>query len=275
MESLAGFAALAYTLFVGSLYAFQRRVMYSPSRHRPEPEAYGVPDMEPVRLSTKDGLELTAWYQPARDPSALTVLYFHGNNEHLGTRAYKVRHYLDAGHGVLLVSWRGFAGNPGRPTERGLYADGRAALCFLGDQGIDASRIVYYGESLGSGVAVHLAVERPPAALVLEAPYSSTVDVAGGRYPFVPVRVLMKDRFDSHSKIGGVTAPVLILHGERDRTIPVRFGRKLLDAAIEPKIGHFFPDAEHGDLYDHGAAEAVLAYLREIAPEAKSERVPA
>ena len=161
-----------------------------------------------------------------------------------------MRAYLNAGLGVLLTTWRGYSGNPGTPTEDGLYADGRAARAFLRARGCGDARQILYGESLGTGVAVHLARESTPAALVLEAPFSSVVDIASGRFPLLPVRLLIVDRFDSAAKIGKVAAPVLIVHGERDRTIPVRLARRLFKRAREPKEAVFIPEADHADLPD-------------------------
>jgi len=189
------------------------------------------------------------------------LVYLHGNAGSLAHRASKVWPYLDRGWGVLLVAWRGYSGNPGRPTEEGLYRDGRAAVGFLDRQGIAPNRIVLYGESLGSGVAVQLATERTPGALVLEAPFSSLVDAGAAHYPIFPVRWVVRDRFDSLAKIGAARAPVLVMHGERDQVVPVGLGRRLLDAAREPKQGVFVPQAGHNDLYDFGAAEAVIAFV--------------
>ena len=265
MTGALGLAALTYCFIVGALVTMQRRMLYAPDRARPSPEDHGAPDMRQVRLATNDGLDLTAWYRPPADRLAdagAVVIYFHGNNEHLGTRAEKIRPFLDAGYGGLLMSYRGYAGNPGRPTEAGLYADGRAALDFVRAEGFEAARTVIYGESLGSGVAVQMAQETPPAALILEAPFSSVVDVAARRFPIFPVRMLMRDRFESIVKIGDVAAPVLVLHGELDRTVPVHLGRRVLEAAGEPKEGKFYPQAAHRDLHEHGAADVALDFVR-------------
>ena len=215
--------------------AFQRSLTYYPDRTRPTPAESGVPELAPVALETADGLSLLAWYAPPREADAPSLIYFHGNAGHIGMRGFKVRAYLNAGLGVLLTTWRGYSGNSGTPTEDGLYADGRAARAFLRAQGAGDERQILYGESLGTGVAVHLAREATPAAVVLEAPFSSVVDIASGRFPLLPVGPLVVDRFDSAAKIGKVAAPVLIVHGERDRTIPVRLARKLYRRAREPR----------------------------------------
>lgn len=259
-------AAAVYLLVVALLFVFQRRVIYHPSSNRAEPGQVGATDMRVVGLNTSDGLALVAWWRkPSRD-GAPVLVFFHGNAGNIGGRAWKVRPYLDAGWGVLLTSWRGYSGNPGNPTEQGLYDDARAALAFLAENGVAAENTVLYGESLGSGVAVQMAFETGHnfRALVLEAPYSSITDIAARRFPFAPARWLVRDRFDSKAKIARVHTPVLVVHGERDQVIPVEFGRALFDAAIEPKAAKFLPDAGHNDLYEHGAARIILDFVDNI-----------
>ena len=220
-----------------------------------------MPELAPVALDTEDGLALLAWHAPPRAPGAPSLVYFHGNAGHIGMRGFKVRAYLNAGLGVLLTTWRGYSGNPGAPSEAGLYADGRAARAFLRARGCADGRHILYGESLGTGVAVHLARETAPAALVLEAPFTSIAEVAARRFPFLPVGPLIVDRFDSARKIGAAAAPLLIVHGERDEIIPARLARRLHARAPEPKEAVFIPDAGHADLQDFGLAAIVLDFL--------------
>ena len=254
----------AYALFVAAMYMLQRSVMYFPARTLPTPAQAGVPDMDVVTLSTDDGLELKAWFRPPEgsgETTRPTVVYFHGNGGGIAIRGARARPYLDRGFGMLLVEYRGYSENPGSPNEEGLYADGRAALAFVQSEGLSLDRIVLLGESLGSGVAVQLATEFDIGALVLEAPFTSTVDVAAGAYWFLPVRWLLKDRFDSISKIGRVRAPVLMVHGERDRIVPTRLGRRLFAAANDPKEAVYLPQAGHNDLPAHGGTQAVIDFL--------------
>jgi hypothetical protein len=266
---MAGWVATGLAVYgglVAGLYLFQRQLLYHPATSTPEPALSHVPDMRPVRLSTEDGLELLAWYKPPV-PGGNLVVYLHGNAGNIGHRGWKVRPMLDAGMGVLLVSWRGFGGNRGSPSEEGLVRDGRAALAFAVGEGISPGRIAFYGESLGSGVAVTVAAEQaaagdPVAALVLEAPYSSIADVAQHHYFYVPARLLLRDKFDAAARIASVKAPVLIVHGEQDRTIPIRFAKALFDRAVEPKEALWLPAAGHNDIFDHGAWDKVLAFLQ-------------
>lgn len=255
----------AYGTFIGALYVFQRGMMYVPGRERPSPAASGLPEMAPVEVRTDDGLVLTGWHRPA-PPGRATLVYFHGNAGNIGDRGPKVRPYLDAGMGVLLAGYRGYGGNPGQPTEQGLYADARAWLRHLGGAGVGAGSIVLYGESLGTGVAVQMAHEgaragRAVAALILEAPFSSMGAAAQIHYPYVPARWLVRDRYDSLSKIADVAAPVFVFHGAADEVVPIRLGRRLFEAARDPKESLWLPRANHNDLYDHGAAQAALSFL--------------
>jgi uncharacterized protein len=257
---LIGLAVVAYGALVGGLYLFQRQLLYFPDRTHPE--LFGLRELGVCEaiLSTEDGLSLMSWYLPAR-PGRPVIAYFHGNGGHVGYRAERLLRFAREGYGVLMVEYRGYGGNPGTPTEAGFYADGRAALEFLGREGVAPSRLVLYGESLGSGVAVALAAEHQVAALVLEAPFTSVAEVAQRHFPYVPASRMVTDRFDSLSRIGSVRAPILVLHGERDRVVPIRFGRALLDAAPEPKEGWFAPEAEHEDLARFGSFDVVVAFI--------------
>ena len=258
---------VGYALLVGLLYVSQRRLLYLPHPETPgAPASYGVPEMHRVGLATDDGLTLLAWYAPPAQGTRRPVLVlFHGNAGHIGYRAGKVRPFLDAGLGVLLVSYRGYGGNDGSPTEEGLYADGRAALRFLAGEGIASPRVVLYGESLGSGVAVLLASElaraAPVGAVVLEAPFTSMADAAALHYPYVPARRLVKDRYDSISRIADIGAPLLVIHGQADGIVPAEMGERLLAAARAPKEGHFVAGAGHNDLAEFDIATPVLEFL--------------
>lgn len=267
-RAMAGWLATGAVVYGGlltGLYLFQRQLLYHPASSVPDIAQSGVPDMRPVALVTADGLNLLGWYR-APQPGKKLLVYFHGNAGHIGHRGYKARRYLDAGHGVLLVSWRGFGGNAGKPTEQGLMFDARAALEFALGAGHSPKEIVLYGESLGSGPAVILAAEsaaagRPLGGVALEAPYTSMIDLAQHHYFYIPARYLLADRFEAVRSVADIAAPLYVVHGERDRTVPVQYGRALFDAAREPKQALWLSDGEHNDLYDHGAAQAVLRFM--------------
>jgi uncharacterized protein len=257
---LLGFAVVAYAALVGGLYLFQRQLLYFPDRAHPELFGLEQLGVREAMLPTEDGLSLLSWYLPARSGRPV-IAYFHGNGGHLGYRAERLLRFAREGYGVLMAEYRGYGGNPGIPSETGFYIDGRAALAFLDHEGVAPNRLVLYGESLGSGVAVALAAEHQVAAVVLEAPFTSVAEVAQCHFPYVPASRMVVDRFDSLSRIGKVKAPILVLHGERDRVVPVRYGRALLDAAPEPKEGWFAPEAGHEDLARYGALDAVVAFI--------------
>lgn len=189
---------------------------------------------------------------------------FHGNAGSIAGRGGHVQPWLEAGYGALLLSYRGYGGSEGRPTEDRLYADARAAIAYVLAQGVAPDRLVLYGESLGTGVAVKMAVEHDVAAVVLEAPFTSAVDVGAEAYWILPVRWMMKDRYESIKRISEIDAPLLIIHGEADRTIPISHGRELLAAAREPKRGIFIAGAGHNDLRTFGAGNMILEFLAEI-----------
>ena len=250
-----------YGLLLVLLYVAQRGLLYYPDPTVPDPAQWGVPEMTPLRIEAEADVRLLAWWRAPVDPDRPVLLYFHGNAGHLGYRGMKVRPYLDAGYGVLLVSYRYNADAGGRPSEKGLYADGAAAFAYLRRQGIPTERIVLYGESLGSAVAVHLAAEQRVGAVVLEAPFTSIAAVAQHHYWYAPAKWLLRDKFDAGSRIGRATAPILILYGERDRIVPPKFSRGLFDLAPEPKEIEAIPDAGHNDLYDYDIARYVLEFL--------------
>jgi fermentation-respiration switch protein FrsA (DUF1100 family) len=235
--------------------------MYYPSQDLPSPQAAGVPEMEEVRLETADGLALVSWYAEAVAPGRPTLVYLQGNGGNIAGRAHRVRLFLDRGYGVLLVGYRGYGGNPGVPSERGLVADGHAALNFLADRDEPPEQVVLLGESLGSAVAVRLASEKPVGAVILEAPFTSAADAARYAFPLLPVTLFIEDPYDSLSRIDRIGAPLLIIHGEQDQIVPANQGRRLLAAARAPKQGVFLPGAGHNDLYYYRSDEIVIAFL--------------
>jgi fermentation-respiration switch protein FrsA (DUF1100 family) len=261
---LGGLAAilLLYVLLVGGLFLAQRSLLYLPDPTRPQLGPLAELGFREITLSTEDGLSLLSWYRPPNNGSPV-LAYFHGNGGHLGYRSNRMMRFAGVGLGVLLLEYRGYGGNPGSPSETGFYTDASAALDFLsGQQGIPANRLVLYGESLGSAVAAHMAVGREIAALILEAPFTRLPDAASYHYPYVPVALLLRDRFDTLAAIGRVKAPILVLHGERDRVVPARFGHALFAAAPEPKEGWFPPDGGHEDLARFGALDAVFDFIK-------------
>ena len=254
-----------YALVVGLTALFQRSMIYHPGKTLSSPDACDLPEMVPVQILSQDGWLITGWYAPAAKPDRVTVVFYHGNSGTIANRAAKARQMLDAGCGVLLVGYRGYGGNPGSPSEAGLIRDGRAALHWLIAKGMPQSRIVLYGESLGTGIATRMATEiEDLSAVILEAPFTCLPDLAPSYLLPGLARMLMADQFDNRAIIAQVTAPILVVHGNRDDLVPVAMGRELLGrAGSAEKKALFLPEAGHNDLWDKGAAAPILEFLIE------------
>jgi fermentation-respiration switch protein FrsA (DUF1100 family) len=270
-------AAVAVLLaVVGLLWSQQRRLIYYPAPRAVPPAATVLPAGEEVSFPTEDGLRLAGWFVPAagppgrgpRRPRSPAVLVCNGNGGNRSLRAPLAAALARAGLAVLLFDYRGYAANPGRPTEPGLAADARAAVAYLAARPeVDPARLVYFGESLGAAVALRLAVERPPAALVLRSPFASLAEVGRRYYPWLPVSLLLADRYDALGRVGRLAAPLLVVAGERDRIIPAAHSRRLFDAAPAPKRFVLLPGADHNDLELLAGPRLlaeVLAFLRDV-----------
>lgn len=231
------------------IWVGQRRLVYFPFGDVPSPRDVMLETAEEVTFATADGLALNGWFVPApRPPARFTMIVFNGN---AGTRAYRAplaaalqRHNI----ALLLFDYRGFGGNPGAPTEGGLALDARAARAYLGSRtDVDQSRVVYFGESLGTAVAATLAAEHPPAALILRSPFVSMVEIGQIHYPLMPVRWLLRDRYTAIDAIARVPSPLLVIAGDRDAIIPLEQSRRLFEAAPSRKQFVVIPGADHND----------------------------
>ncbi len=258
-----------YLLLNAAVFVMQRTLLYPAARQAPNLAAHDVAGLHEVTTQTPDGLTLRHWYLPPSRAGAAVLVVFHGNAGHLGDRVPKLDAIIDAGFGVLFAGYRGYSGNPGKPTEDGLTADARLLLDWLAAQGVPPDRTVIYGESLGTGVAVKMAAERESAAVILESPYTSIAEVAQTHYWYLPAKWLVLDKWDSMAHIGRIQAPLLVVHGARDKTVPTRYGRRLFAAAPEPKELFILEGGNHNDLYEYPQiAERVIAFLRRHAAAA-------
>ncbi len=255
--------AVVYLAILAIAYLAQRRLTYFPNPARAAPAQLGLVGVTEETLTAPDGAKLIAWTAPA-PPGRPTLLYFHGNGGSLAGRAMRFQRYLEARFGLVMLSWRGYSGSTGSPSEASNYADARLAYDSLIKRGIKAGDIFLYGESLGSGVATQLATQVPVAGVILDAPFTSVADVGAGAYPYLPVRLLMSERYDSASRIASINAPLLILHGVRDRVVPMTMGRALYQMAREPKRIVEFPDGGHVDLDSFGAVDTVRTWVGEL-----------
>ena len=254
--------AVFYGLAVLLLFVFQRKVMYIPSKAIEAPERYGLRDVHSLTVPSSDGIQLQLWYIKAKT-NFPTVLYFHGNAGHIGDRAAIFHALSEQGFGVLALSYRGYGGSSGEPSESGIYDDARAAIGFLQTQHISLKQIMLFGESLGTGVATQMATEFDVGALILQAPYLSVAGRAAEIYYYVPVKWLIHDKFESIHKITKVKAPLLLFHGERDTVIPIRHGRELFAAATSPKRAFFMPNVAHNDFDSSVISAHVLDFAKE------------
>jgi fermentation-respiration switch protein FrsA (DUF1100 family) len=262
LRSLA-FAVLAlYACALTVLFVNQRSLLYPASDWRTTAAEAGLSGFQDLVLQTSDGERLVAWWKPPRPGKAL-ILYFHGNGGSLWNGRLRAQALTASGRGLLMISYRGYSGSTGSPTETGLHTDARTAYDWV-RHSYEVSRLVAYGESLGTGVAVRLAGEQPLAGLILDAPYTSTADVASLTYWYVPVSWLMLDQFRSLDIIQQVRAPILILHGTEDRTIPIAFGERLYAAAPEPKRFVRIEGGSHSRNLEQGGMAAVEDFLAPI-----------
>jgi fermentation-respiration switch protein FrsA (DUF1100 family) len=252
--------SVGYIGGLAALFLAQRSFLFPmPQVGRSTPAAAGFPQAEEHLLTTADGERVIVWHVPAK-PGHPVVLYFHGNGDFLAGFFGRFRGIIADGTGVVALSYRGYAGSSGQPSEQGLLQDAAAAYAFATAR-YSPDKIVVWGFSLGTGVAVALAAEQPIGKLILEAPYSSIADVAAAAFPIFPVRLLIRDSFHSDRRIGQVKAPLLIMHGEQDPTIPMKFGERLFALAHEPKQFVRFPEGGHNDLDRYGAMATARQFI--------------
>lgn len=250
-----------YLAALGYLYAFQRSYVFHPGGTLAAPAEHGLAAVQALETTASDGTRLTSWFAPPQSGRPV-LLYFSGNAGNISDRADRFRQVVGSGFGLLAPSYRGYPGSGGAPSEAALVADALEAFDWLAGRGYE---IVIHGESLGTGVAANVAAERDARALVLEAPYTATLDIAAAAYPWVPVSLLMHDQFLSREHIKRVTEPVLIVHGTADSVIPVEYGRRLFEEAGEPKELAIFEGAGHSDLWERGLWPRLLQFLDEHA----------
>ena len=254
---------LAMGLLALIVPTLQRRLMYYPDTTYYKPAEAGLAGVEELPLETPDGERVLAWYARAK-PGRRTILYFHGNAGSLETRSVRIAKYMARGLGVFMMTYRGFGGSSGSPSEAANVSDALLAYNKLTALGVDPLDIIVYGESLGTGVAVKVAREKRVGGLVLDAPYTSMVELAALHYPLIPGRWFMTDRYETRSNITEVSAPLLIIHGERDRIVPIEMGRQVFALAPEPKTLRTFPEAGHDDHYRFGSYDTLFQWIDDL-----------
>jgi pimeloyl-ACP methyl ester carboxylesterase len=265
VSSLAIVIAVAYVMAAGYMYLNQRGFVFVPTGELATPAEKGLACVEVETVPMADGTRVTVWRAGPTQEDAPTVLYLHGNSSNVSARWKRFRQILDSGFGLYAPSYRGYPGSGGKPSEDALIADAREHFDRVAGTG---APIILHGESLGTGIATAVAAERPEVALlVLEAPYTALVDMASAQYPWLPVGLLMKDPMPTRERIGEVSSPVMIVHGTEDRIIPVEHGRRLFELAADPKQLLIVDGADHGDLWNNGLWQNVLAAFDDINPQ--------
>lgn len=250
VRKLASILLGFYMLLVVGIFLCQRSLLYFPSHsYVTLRDAYANRSFQEMPIRTADGLDLKAWYAPATT-KPFTFVFFHGNGDNLATASETADLYIAAGYGFLVAEYRGYSGLPGKPTEAGLYADGRACMNAVMARGVKSENIILFGHSLGTGIAVQIAEEFDVGGLVLLAPYTSVAKMAQVEYPYIPAKYLVLDRFESDEKIGKLHLPVLIANGTDDQIIPPSQGKHLYDLANEPKEFRSIPGRGHNDAFN-------------------------
>ncbi len=243
---------------VGMLWALQRQVIFRPDATQVPPAAQVVPGARDVSLHTADGLELGAWFVPAAggDDTGLAVLLAPGNGGNRAGRAQLAERLSRRGMAVLLMDYRGYGGNPGRPSEEGLAADATAAAQALEELGYPAARTIYFGESLGTGVVAALQQERPPAGVVLRSPFTDLADLGSHHYPWLPVRALLRDRFPVLEHLSSSDVPVTVIYGDQDTVVPSALSAQVADGVASLAERVVITGADHNDPVMFGAVVA-------------------
>ena len=237
-------AIIAYLVVIIFIYFYQRNLLYHPSENNYQNDKIQF-NYEEIFIKVDKKIKLKSWIIKKDLKKFKTLLIFHGNAGHLSNRIYKLNELYKLDINILLISWRGFSDNKGSPTEQNLYKDAKAAIKWLNDQKIANNQIILYGESLGTGVAIEIGKENNFNSIILESPFTSVERSAKIYYPYLPVKFLLKDKYDSISKIKMINVPILIMHGKKDDVIPFSMGKELFEEANNPKDSYFTSDDDH------------------------------
>ena len=254
---------LFYFFILFTTYFFQRNLLYHPG----ENNYFGNPllvSIEKVKIKTQDNIELVSWYHSKNINNYKTILFLHGNAGSLENRIHKINHFKDININFLLLAWRGFSGNKGKPTEQGLYEDARSAIRWLKSKGVPEKNIIIYGESLGTGIATEIAQNKNFAGIILESPFTSMIDAGKNKYPYLPVRLLLKDKYESDKKVKNIKSPILVMHGKVDNIVPFYMGKKIYELANEPKYSYFSEYDDHMMEYNENLLNNLKKFINSL-----------
>ena len=255
--------ALAYLVINLFIYFYQRNLLYNPSENNYLNDTINF-NYKEIFIETDKNIKLKSWFINKDLKKFKTVVFFHGNAGNLLNRVHKINELNKLDINILLTSWRGFSGNKGKPSEKNLYYDAQQIIDWLKVQGLDNKDIVLYGESLGTGVATELASKNNFGGIILESPFTSMVDTAKIYYPYLPVNFLLKDRYDSKSKISDIKTPILIMHGKMDNIVPQQMGLELFEKANNPKYSYFPEDDDHMMNYNKQLLNEIKLFINKI-----------
>jgi uncharacterized protein len=264
LVSAAALALLAYAGIAGALYAQQRSILFRPDPTRVDPATAGFPKAREVNLGAPGTPTLIAWHVDVADPTKPFFLYLHGNAANIARRAARFEFLTRDGSGLLALSWRGYGGSEGMPSEAGFHEDVEKALAYLKEQGIGPERIVLFGESLGSGMAVMTAARTPVKALILDSPYLSIAAIAAERFWWLPVGLLIRDPFRADLAAPQVRAPVFAIHCTGDWVTPYEGGKQLLAKLAGPTRLVTVDRRCHVPSFSTYGAEQIAQFIEEI-----------
>ena len=254
---------LAYFIIILFVYFYQRNLLYHPSENNYLNDKITF-NYEEIFIETDKKIKLKSWFIKKDLDKFKTILIFHGNAGNLFNRVYKVNELNKLDVNILLISWRGFSGNKGKPTEKNLYRDADEAVKWLNNQGVISKNIILYGESLGTGVATELGTSNAFGGIILESPFTSIANAAKIYYPYLPVSIILKDRYDSIGKIKNINTPIFIMHGKMDNIVPQQMGLELFEKANNPKYSYFPEDDDHMMNYNKQLLNEIKLFINKI-----------
>ena len=254
---------IIYFLIIILTYIFQRNLLYHPNENNYLNDQLLL-TIKKVKIKTGNNIDLLSWYHNKDINSYKTILFLHGNAGTLENRIHKINHFKDINVNLLIISWRGFSKNQGKPNEQGLYEDARSAIEWLRSKGIKESDIIIYGESLGTGVASEIAQHKNFAGVILESPFTSMIELGKEKYPFLPVKFLLKDTYENNKKIKNIKAPVLVMHGKVDDIVPFHMGKKIYEMANEPKYYYFSEYDDHMMKYNEKLLKVIKNFIKSL-----------
>jgi uncharacterized protein len=250
----------AYTLVLIFIYLYQRNLLYHPAENNYLEDKINF-NYEEVWIETEKDIKLKSWFIKKDLKKNKTLIFFHGNAGNLFNRVHKLNELNKLDVNILVISWRGFSGNSGKPTEKNLYSDSKQSVKWLNDLGVSNDKIILYGESLGTGVAVELGQSNTFNSIILESPFTSIAKAAKIYYPYLPINLLLKDRYDSIDKIDKITKPVLIMHGMKDNIVPYEMGSELFQKANQPKESYFTKDDDHMMNFNEKLLDTIRVFI--------------